>query len=78
MSLQLGPGTSAAFTGPTIPVHEEDGRFWAECPVCPGWSAAADTWEDLFRLVDEFHDSAEANHRGWLMLPVWTLTETSA
>lgn len=59
---------------PIIPVHEEDGVVWCSCPDCPGWSAAAASWDELFRLVSEWHNLPEAPHRGWTMLPAWGLT----
>jgi hypothetical protein len=74
---QLGPGTySSNFfaVGPSLDVHREDDRWWTTCPACPGWSAAADSWADLYRLVSEWHASEEAPHRGWLMVAA---TETS-
>jgi hypothetical protein len=54
--------------GPALEVHHEDGVWWTTCPACPGWSAAADSWGDLYRLVSEWHASEDASHRGWVML----------
>ena len=55
-------------TGPVIEVHHEGETWWAACPECPGFSAAADSWDDLYRLVAEFHRSAEATHIAWFMV----------
>jgi len=60
--------------GAQLDVHLEDGHWWATCPGCPGFSAAADSWDELFRLVAEFHASADAKHRDWLMLKPFSWT----
>lgn len=54
--------TSGFYAVNPLSVHREDGRLWAECPECPGWTAAADSFTDLFRLVSEWH--ADKGH-GW-------------
>ena len=33
--------------------HHEDDTWWAECDDLPGWTAAAETWDDLLGLVAE-------------------------
>lgn len=33
--------------------HHEDGCWWADSEQAPGWTAAADTPEELLRLVSE-------------------------
>jgi hypothetical protein len=47
-----------------LDVHVEDGRYWVTCPECPGWTGAADSWDDLFRLVAEWH----TGKHGWTMV----------
>lgn len=37
----------------TVLIHNEDGAWWAESPDLPGYSAAADTREELETLVFE-------------------------
>lgn len=54
-------------TAPALPVHVEDGVWWTTCPKCPGWSAAADSWDELFQIVSEWHRGG-ASHRDWLMI----------
>jgi hypothetical protein len=69
-------------TGAPIQVHVEDGHWWALCPACPGWSAAADSWDELYRLVSEAHNLSDSPHRAWHMvspiiasdLVTWTAT----
>jgi len=63
-------------TGPIVTVHREGEHRWAECaePECAGWTAAADSWDELFRLVSEWH---EGKH-GWTMLDGWTWEATGA
>lgn len=50
-----------------IEVHREPEGLWATCPQCPGWSAAAPSWTELFRLIWASHDllPSERQH-GWL------------
>ena len=52
--------------------HEPDGTWWTHCEAC-NWSAAADSWEELFRLTSEFHNSPDAKHRAWVIYssPTW-------
>jgi predicted RNase H-like HicB family nuclease len=33
--------------------HCEEGSWWAESPDIKGWTAVADTWEELMKLVEE-------------------------
>jgi predicted RNase H-like HicB family nuclease len=33
--------------------HHEEGGWWAESPDLKGWTAVADTWEELVKLVEE-------------------------
>ena len=68
MAVQLGPGTSNGWFsfGEQLHARLEDGVWWTDCPAC-GWTAAADSWEELFRLTSEFHDSPESKHRAWVI-----------
>lgn len=54
-------------SGPSLPVRVENGVWWTTCPGCPNWSCAADSWDDLFRLVSEWH-ATHATHRAWHMV----------
>jgi hypothetical protein len=54
-------------------VHREDGALWTECPECPGWTAAAPAFDDLFRLVSEWH--ADKDH-GWTMFEPFASKES--
>lgn len=36
-----------------LTLHFEAGVWWAESAHHPGWSAAADTLDELFNLIDE-------------------------
>lgn len=59
--------------GPQLEVRREDlpdghKTWWATCPGCPGWTAAADSWEDLFTLVSEAHQLPDVPHRDWTMI----------
>ncbi len=54
-------------SGPMLTVHIDEGVYWAECPACPGFTAAASTWGDLMRLVGEFHRGPTATHHAWTM-----------
>lgn len=62
--------------GPMLDVRVEDVTpqprhvFWATCPGCPNWTVAADTWDELFSLVAEWHAS-DAPHRAWRMVSPW-------
>jgi predicted RNase H-like HicB family nuclease len=33
--------------------HLEEGSWWAESPDLKGWTAAADTYEEIVELVEE-------------------------
>jgi predicted RNase H-like HicB family nuclease len=33
--------------------HLEEGSWWAESPDLKGWSAVADTYEEIVKLVEE-------------------------
>jgi predicted RNase H-like HicB family nuclease len=33
--------------------HHEEGAWWAESPDVKGWLAAADTYEEIAKLVEE-------------------------
>jgi predicted RNase H-like HicB family nuclease len=33
--------------------HYEEGGWWAESPDIQGWTAAADTYEEIVKLVEE-------------------------
>lgn len=47
-------------------VREPDGSWWTHCDAC-NWSAAAGSWDELFRLTSEFHRSPDAKHRAWML-----------
>lgn len=33
--------------------HHEEGGWWAESPDVEGWTAVADTYEEIVKLVEE-------------------------
>jgi predicted RNase H-like HicB family nuclease len=33
--------------------HHEEGGWWAESPDIKGWTAVADTYEEIVKLVEE-------------------------
>jgi len=33
--------------------HHEEGSWWAESPDVKGWTAVADTYEEIAKLVEE-------------------------
>jgi predicted RNase H-like HicB family nuclease len=33
--------------------HHEEGSWWAESPDLKGWTAIADTYEEIVKLVEE-------------------------
>lgn len=33
--------------------HREEGGWWAESPDVEGWTAVADTYEEIVKLVEE-------------------------
>jgi predicted RNase H-like HicB family nuclease len=37
----------------TVIYHCEDGTWWAEAPRVPGWTAAADSLNELTKLAEE-------------------------
>lgn len=65
---QLGPRTYAP---DILPVVTEDGHLWTSCPGCPGWTAAADSWAELYDLAVTWH---RTRPHSWLMtsIPVWS------
>lgn len=54
-----------------IAVHRDGEHLWAECPACAGWTAAADSWDDLFALIVEWH----TGKHGWFAIEPWRLSE---
>ena len=75
ISYQLGPLTTNGWFSlgeQLLATHEPDGTWWTHCEAC-NWSAAADSWEELFRLTSEFHNSPDAKHRAWVIYssPTW-------
>lgn len=56
---------------PSIVVRHEGETWWASCPACPGFTAAADSWSVLYRLVSGFHRRPDAVHRDWVMIQIY-------
>ena len=63
-----------------VTLHHEAGEWgeswWAECGDFPGFSAAADTYDELMRLVGEFLREEDGPDVRWYAF--WTGSTTGA
>ena len=62
------PTSQFFIAGPQIEAHQHGDTWWASCPTCSGFTVTATTWNELYRLVYEFHALPSAKHRSWTMI----------